>query len=532
MEMKNCQRYAVGALCALAGMLLSSSLFAADADVTGLVPTIWWDFETKPNAAGLTTTNKGSASISFASEGTESYQTGATNGWAVNTASFTPYSSAGTFSTAGGPFTVSLVMTLGTTANGITWNLRNGTGQKDLVIRRGTTAGSLLVGVGSQAVASTSFLEATLAGGDAAWHLVSIVVEPAAMSLYVDGVLMDSTTEFTLGSNSGYASQMQFGSHLNGPKTPETRGGGLVDDFRIHDAALTPTQMKAIALECGLASLGGYIAVRPVGETAVDRAAFRTSFNLILDEGDTAEAAIVYGTDAALSAPATNVVGSALPAGSYTASLTGLASGTTYWWKIVASNGVNNAETAVGSFRTLDAIDATAFDTRVPITISGYTGASTLTNFPVLVALADSLDGFCYADCAADGSDLRFADADGTVLPHEIESWDPDGTSCVWVRVPRLAGTTTQISLYYGAAPAGLPAVNPVDVWTRYAAVFHGGSSIADATGKSATVNANTVTGSASGGKVGGVMSKAQQAVTGVQFSKSSERAILAPRCL
>ena len=43
---------------------------AADADVTGLVPTIWWDFETRPNATGLATANKGSASISFSNKGT------------------------------------------------------------------------------------------------------------------------------------------------------------------------------------------------------------------------------------------------------------------------------------------------------------------------------------------------------------------------------------------------------------------------------------------------------------------------------
>ncbi len=500
--------------------LAAAPVRAANADATGLVPTIWWDFETKPGASGLPGANKGSASISFTSEGTATYQAGVTNGWAVNTASFTPYSGAGSFSTAGNSFTVSLVMTLGTTANGITWNLRNATASKDLVVRRGTTAGSLLVGVGPQAQTSSSFLEATFPDGDAAWHLVSVVVEPAAMSLYVDGVLEDSTTEFTLGSNSGYASQMQLGSHLNGAKSPEAKGGGLVDDFRIHDAALTPLQIVAIAAEYGLATLDGYIAVSPSGEPAVGTDSFRAPFVLRLNEGDAAEAAIVYGTDAALSAPSTNVVGSALPAGAYEASLTGLASGTTYWWKIVVTNGVNRAETAVASFRTLDAVVPTDYAKRIPIAVSGYSGTETLTNFPVLVTLAaDSPLGFDYADCAEDGADLRFADADGALAPHEIELWDTNGTSYVWVRVPRLPPAGAALALYYGADPAGLPAVVPADVWTRYAAVFHGGSTIADATGKSATVNANTVTGSASGGKAGGVMSKAQQGATGVQFS-------------
>ena len=103
--MKHRHSSAVRALCSLAGMLFALSLFAADADVTGLVPTIWWDFETKPDAGGLKTANMGSSSISFTSEGTKTYQAGVTNGWALDTASFTPYSAAGTFSTTGQPFT-------------------------------------------------------------------------------------------------------------------------------------------------------------------------------------------------------------------------------------------------------------------------------------------------------------------------------------------------------------------------------------------------------------------------------------------
>ena len=507
--------------------LAASSARAEDADVTGLVPTIWWDFESQPSASGLATANKGSASISFTSEGTKTYQAGVTNGWAVNTASFTPYSAAGRFSTAGNAFTVSLVMTLGSTANGITWNLRNETGSKDLVIRRGTTSGSLLVGVGPQAQASTDFLEATFADGDAAWHLVSVVVEPTALSLYVDGILADSTTAFTLGSTSGYASQMQFGSHLNGAKTPEARGGGLVDDFRIHDAALTPLQIRTIAAEYGFASLDGYIAVAPSGEPTVGADSFRTPFNLFLDGNDTAEAAIVYGTDAALSAPATNVVGSALPAGSYAATLSGLASATAYWWKIVATNGANRAETAVASFRTFAAVVPTAYAKRIPIAVSGYAGTETLTNFPVLVTLAaDSPLGFDYADCAEGGADLRFADADGLLTPHEIELWDTNGTSYVWVLARRLPPTGAALSLYYGADPAGLPAVDPADVWPRYAVVVHGGASLTNAVGNGLSVAAGSTSVAAdmAAGIAGGGVAKSANNAIGLNVANPSAK--------
>ena len=140
------QRCLAKALCLLAGMLFAALAFAADADVTGLVPTIWWDFETKPDAAGLTTANKGSASISFTSEGTKTYQQSTvTNGWALDTSKFTPYSAAnGTFTSVGRAFTVSAVMTLGTTQNGVSLNVANESANMDIVIRRGATAGSLV----------------------------------------------------------------------------------------------------------------------------------------------------------------------------------------------------------------------------------------------------------------------------------------------------------------------------------------------------------------------------------------------------
>lgn len=77
---------------------------AADSDSTGLVPTLWWDFETQPSASQLPGANKGSASgFTFTSEGTATYVAGATNGWALDASAFTPYSSKGnSFSTVGG----------------------------------------------------------------------------------------------------------------------------------------------------------------------------------------------------------------------------------------------------------------------------------------------------------------------------------------------------------------------------------------------------------------------------------------------
>ena len=166
-----------------------------------------------------------------------------------------------------------------------------------------------------------------------------------------------------------------------------------------------------------------------------------------------------------------------------------------------------------------DTLDTTPFSKKIPITISGYAGSTELTDFPVLVTLAENATiGFSYDDCATDGADLRFADATGALLSHEIETWDETGTSCVWVKVPSIVGTATKITCYYGAdGAATLPTVSATDVWSRYAAVFHGGASIADATGHATAITVNGATTETTGGKAGGVMTKGS--ATGVTFS-------------
>lgn len=257
--MKHHHGYAVGALSALTGMLLVSSALAADADATGLVPTIWLDFENQSaSASSFKSENKGSASVSFTGDG--KYKAGANNGYALDTTRCTPYTNQGTFSTAGQDFTVSAVMTLGTNPTGITLSLRSNAG--DLVIRRGTDSGSIVLAFGPEQTNATSFLNAAISGGDAAYHLVSLVFRSSGTELYVDGVSKGSTTDFTLWHGSSALSRLQFGTHLGGIKAGEVAYGGYVDDFRVHDAALTTAQMKVIAFEYGLIEFADSLQVK------------------------------------------------------------------------------------------------------------------------------------------------------------------------------------------------------------------------------------------------------------------------------
>jgi len=122
---------------------------------------------------------------------------------------------------------------------------------------------------------------------------------------------------------------------------------------------------------------------------------------------------------------------------------------------------------------------------RMKITFAEYDdgGGSmdTLTNFPVLVVLYNSVDGsdFTYTDFDAshNGYDLTFIDDDGTtIIPHEVEgTWTDGGTNYVWVRVPELVDNTSYIYAYWGKSGAAQPAYTTNGaVWANgFAGVWH-----------------------------------------------------------
>ena len=90
------------------------------------------------------------------------------------------------------------------------------------------------------------------------------------------------------------------------------------------------------------------------------------------------------------------------------------------------------------------------------LTFSGYEGKETLKDFPALIKIPDGLTGFDYKDSSADGSDIAFFGADGKPLAHEIDTWDTEGDSYVWVRVPELTKATT-ITARWGEQRARCP---------------------------------------------------------------------------
>ena len=104
-----------------------------------------------------------------------------------------------------------------------------------------------------------------------------------------------------------------------------------------------------------------------------------------------------------------------------------------------------------GQFSTWS-INPSDYGSRMKLAFAGYNRGEALTNFPVLVRLGTNLPGFSYRQFVSPtGGDLRFTDAGGLLpIPFEIDEWNTNGVSSVWVSVPRLASTNDFIWAYWG----------------------------------------------------------------------------------
>ncbi len=105
----------------------------------------------------------------------------------------------------------------------------------------------------------------------------------------------------------------------------------------------------------------------------------------------------------------------------------------------------------------------------VSITYGARAGGD-VEHFVAMVALSPArID---YAAASSDGADLRFVSATGEPLPHELERWQPGGTSIAWVKLPTAAARGGSFRLRYGdaTAPGG---ANPAAVWSDYVGVYH-----------------------------------------------------------
>lgn len=174
------------------------------------------------------------------------------------------------------------------------------------------------------------------------------------------------------------------------------------------------------------------------------------------------------------------------------------------------------------------------FEYRAEVTFPGYTGERALAEFPVLVRLAETEGGFSYSQAAPGGADLRFALADGSVLASEIDVWNEEGESLVWVRIPQLVSGAS-IYLYWGGVKSEYPASqSDGSVWTgaSYAGVWHleeSGDSFSDSAGNGLDGTRKGTVGRVSDGKIGGahrISSGSQQGKDGAGITVPNYNAL------
>jgi hypothetical protein len=107
-------------------------------------------------------------------------------------------------------------------------------------------------------------------------------------------------------------------------------------------------------------------------------------------------------------------------------------------------------------------------------------------NFPVLIRLRDSV--FDFSQARPDGADIRFAKKDTTLLPFEIERWDPvHGTAAMWVLFDSVRGGDGDQSFFmFWGNPNVQNASNGAAVFKAsngFIGVWHLDTLLTDATG-------------------------------------------------
>ena len=121
------------------------------------------------------------------------------------------------------------------------------------------------------------------------------------------------------------------------------------------------------------------------------------------------------------------------------------------------------ATALVVSFSVLATVVPTDFAKKMALTPSttalAKIGETAWTDFPVLVRLPAAVSSQLQT---ANGTDLYVEDENEVPLAFEVESFDPAGTTLVWVKVPSLS-SATKLTVYFGGSANADN--NPAAVW-------------------------------------------------------------------
>jgi hypothetical protein len=109
----------------------------------------------------------------------------------------------------------------------------------------------------------------------------------------------------------------------------------------------------------------------------------------------------------------------------------------------------------------------------IDTTVAGAGIEQAVTDFPLLLRLDDA--SFPFVEARGDGADVRFVDASGQNLAHEIERWDAaNALADLWVLVPRIDGDRRDNAIYmYWGNPLAAPLASGPAVFGSFACVLH-----------------------------------------------------------
>ncbi|MBW1784925.1 MAG: DUF2341 domain-containing protein, partial [Deltaproteobacteria bacterium] len=160
---------------------------------------------------------------------------------------------------------------------------------------------------------------------------------------------------------------------------------------------------------------------------------------------------------------------------------------------------------------------------RKRLTFNNSAQSEDLTDFPAMIKLTTSRIDYDDVD-KIDGTDIRFVDENHTAeLSYEIEAWNNTSDSFIWVKVPRINGSsaTDFIYMYYGN-PGAADVQDAAGVWSNdYQAVYHFAETVGDYIDSTGNQNATTanVNSRITAGKIG----------YGPEFVEASEHNVIVP---
>jgi hypothetical protein len=145
----------------------------------------------------------------------------------------------------------------------------------------------------------------------------------------------------------------------------------------------------------------------------------------------------------------------------FTALVTNLSLQTNYYFRFYATNASGESWAPTSAQFSTASLAPSDYGSRLKISFTGYNRGEPLPDFKVLVNLSTNLPGFSYRRFASPiGADLRFTDSGGVaLLSHEIDEWNTNGASSVWVKLSALSGANDFVWAYWGnPLAATLPA--------------------------------------------------------------------------